>query len=297
MIAPPAIEETFSRHRPMLFGLAYRMLGSGADAEDVVQDAFVRWLQGGERDVQSPKSYLAAIVVRLCIDRQRSARARRETYSGPWLPEPLPGDQDEGPAQTALLRESLSYAFLVMLERLAPLERAVFVLREAFEYDYPEIGAIVGKSEANCRQILHRARERVADCRPRFDVPEEQQQRVTEQFLRASLGGGLDALLRLLTDDAVLTVDGGGKVAAAGTRPVHGARNVARGMLGGLSKLPAGVMARIERINGQPAIVGYVDGRPIGVVLLEIAGERIRSFFLVLNPDKLGRLRQLSQPA
>jgi RNA polymerase sigma-70 factor (ECF subfamily) len=231
--------------------------------------------------------------VRLCIDQLRSARAQHEIYVGPWLPEPIPTGQHQELTETAVLAESLSFAFLVMLESLAPLERAVFLLREVFDYDYAEIAAIVGKSDANCRQVLHRAHQHLGQRRPRFDVSHEQQERITYQFLRASTSGDMQGLLNLLTDDIVFTGDGGGK-GRAGLMPVYGADKVARGLIGGLLKTPPGVQARIEEINGQPAIVGYLDGRPYGVLLLDIEGERVRRVFAVVNPDKLHRLEEHS---
>jgi len=264
------------------------MLGSATDAEDIVQEAFLRWLQeSDEEKVQSPRAYLSTVVVRLCIDQLRSAKVQREIYVGPWLPEPIPTGQYQELSERAVLTESLSFAFLVMLESLGPLERAVFLLREVFDYDYAEIAAIVGKSEANCRQTLHRAHQHLGQHRPRFDVSHEQQERITYQFLRASVSGDMQGLLNLLADDIVFTGDSGGK-AQAGLRPVHGADKVARGMLGGLSKwLPPRVQPRVEEVNGQLAIVGYLDDYPYGVMILDIAGERVRGVYVVLNPDKL----------
>jgi RNA polymerase sigma-70 factor (ECF subfamily) len=281
--------EIFNQYRGLLFSIAYRMLGSGTDAEDIVQEAFVHWMEARAEDVQSPRAYLCAIVVRLCIDQLRSARAQREVYTGPWLPEPIPTGPRPELAQTALLAESLSFAFLVMLENLKPLERAVFLLRQVFEYDYAEIAEIVGKSEANCRQILHRAQQRLGERRPRFAVSHEQQERITHQFLRASTSGDMQGLLNLLTADIVLTADGGGK-APAGLRPVHGADRVSRGFIGSMLKMPPGVVARVEEINGQPALVGYLDGQPYGVVLLEVEQDRVSRVYIVMNPDKLGWL-------
>ena len=216
-------------------------------------------------------------------------RARREQYIGPWLPEPLATGTDAEPAATALLVESLSFAFLVLLEQLAPLERAVFLLRDVFDYSYGEIAAIVGKSAANCRQVLHRAREHLGAQRPRFDVSPATHARITAQFLQATTSGDIDGLLRLLRDDVVFVADSGGK-APASRRPVHGRDNVARGMVGFLRLVPAGLQARIATINGQSAIVGYVDGRPYGVMFLEIVEERVGRVYTVLNPDKLGGL-------
>jgi RNA polymerase sigma-70 factor (ECF subfamily) len=288
LTAGTEIGPTFDQHRPRLFGLAYRMLGSAADAEDIVQDAFVRWLQAEGDEVRSPGSYLSTVVVRLCIDQLRSARARHETYTGPWLPEPVPSAQFEDSADRAILSESLSFAFLLMLQHLSPVERAVFLLREVFDYDYAEIAGMLDKSEANCRQVLHRAHRRLDEKEIRYTASPEQQRRVTEQFLRAATNGDMEGLLNLLTEDAVFTGDGGG-LAPAGRRPVYGSANVARGMLGGLSKLPAGLSTQIEEINGQPAIAGYHAGRCIGVALLDVDGDRVRNIYLVLNPAKLGR--------
>jgi RNA polymerase sigma-70 factor, ECF subfamily len=282
---PENTTELFNQYRVLLFSIAYRMLGSATDAEDIVQEAFLRWLQASEEEVQSPKAYLSAVVVRLCIDQLRSARVQRELYVGPWLPEPLPTGQRQELVETAVLAESLSFAFLVMLESLGPLERAVFLLREVFDYDYSEIAAIVGKSEANCRQVLHRAHQHLGQRRPRFDVSSEQQERITSQFLRASTDGDMQGLLNLLTDDIVLVGDGGGK-AQAGLKPIHGADKVVRGFLGTLRKMPP-THVGIEEINGQLAIVGYLKERPYGVALFDIEGERIRNIYTVVNPDKL----------
>jgi RNA polymerase sigma-70 factor (ECF subfamily) len=288
LISGAEIGPTFAQHRPRLFGLAYRMLGSAADAEDIVQDAFVRWLQADEEQVHSPGSYLSTVVVRLCIDQLRSARARHETYTGPWLPEPVPSAQFGDSGDSAILKESLSFAFLLMLQRLSPVERAVFLLREVFDYDYAEIAEMLDKSEANCRQVLHRAHRRLDQEEIRFAVTPEQQRQVTEQFVRAATSGDMEGLLNLLTEDAVFTSDGGG-IVPAGRRAVHGRDNVARGTLGGLSKLPAGLVVQIEDVNGQPAIAGYHAGRCIGVGLLDVIGGQVRNVYLVLNPAKLGR--------
>lgn len=277
--------QLFEQYRGLLFSIAYRLLGSASDAEDIVQESFLRWMQADTSQVQSPKAYLSTMVVRLCLDQLRSARARREVYVGPWLPEPIATGQHQELVETPILAESLSFAFLVLLETLAPLERAVFVLREVFDYDYADIAAMVEKSEANCRQIFHRAQQRLQERRSRFAVSSEQQQRITTQFLRASTGGDMQGLLNLLTEEVVFTGDGGGKV-RVGHR-VRGANKVARGTLAGLRPLLSMMQARIEEINGQPAIVGYLDGHPYGVVVLDLEGERIRHIYAVVNPDKL----------
>lgn len=281
--------EIFEQQRGLLFGIAYRMLGSVTDAEDIVQESFVRWLQTGDVDVQAPRSYLSTIVVRLCLDQLRSARARRESYIGPWLPEPLATGMQSEPSETAMLAESLSFAFLVMLEQLGPLERAVFLLRDVFDYEYAEIAAMVGKSEVNCRQALHRARQRLGRREPRFDVPHAQHERITTQFMQATTSGDMQGLLKLLTDDVVFTADSDGK-APAGLKPVRGRDKVARGMSGFLRLMPPGLQARIATVNGRPAIMGYVDGRPYGVMLLELEDEQVSRVYAVLNPNKLAWL-------
>jgi RNA polymerase sigma-70 factor, ECF subfamily len=286
-------DQAFSEYRPLLFGIAYRMLGSATDAEDIVQDAFVRWLQRPDQ-LDSPSSYLSTVVVRLCIDQLRSARSRREAYVGPWLPEPIKLDQISGPEDTAIMRESVSFAFLLILQTLNPVERAVFLLREVFDYDYPAIAAAVERSEANCRQIFHRARQRLQAPETRYEMPYAQQERLTEQFLQAVTEGDMQELLRLLSDDAVLVADGGGKV-PAGIKPVEGAGRVARGMLGGISRNFAAFVPRLEEVNGQPAIVGYIDGQPAGVALFELTGDRIRRVFLVVNPDKMDALKRAAR--
>ncbi|WP_242527390.1 RNA polymerase sigma-70 factor [Ktedonosporobacter rubrisoli] len=281
--------QVFNQYRWLLFSIAYRMLGSATDAEDIVQEAFVRWLQASEEEVKSPRAYLSTVVVHLCIDFQRSAQARREVYVGPYLPEPLGTHLRPELIETPLLAESLSFAFLVLLESLPPLERAVFLLREVFEYNYDEIATIVGKGEANCRQILHRAREHLEQRQRRFEVSPDQQERITYQFMQASNNGDMQGLLKLLADDIVFTGDSNGKV-RAGLKPVKGRDKVARGMLGGLRLLAVDMETRIEEINAQPAIVGYVNGRPFGVVLLDIEGGLIQHVYAVLNPDKLSWL-------
>ena len=283
---------TFDEHRPLLFSIAYRMLGSVMDAEDVLQEAFLRWQRVPEEEIRSPKSYLSAIVTRLCIDQLRSAKARREEYVGPWLPEPLPSEQGSGGAAT--LDESLSMAFLVLLESLTPVERAVFLLREVFDYDYEEIADLVGKSEANCRQIARRARQSVAARRPRFEHSPEQEERLTKSFIEACMEGDMEALLEMLSEDITLYSDGGGKARAA-LRPIHGADNVARFLFGIIRKAPPGLVVRRTRINGQPGIVGYyADGRPQSVTTLEVAEGRIRAIHIVVNPEKLQNIPRMS---
>ena len=278
--------EDFERYRSLLFSIAYRMLGSVTDAEDIVQEAYLRWREAPEAEIRSPKSYLSAVVTRLSIDRLRSARVQREEYVGPWLPEPLVSERIEEVSDSIELDESLSIAFLVLLESLNPVERAVFLLREVFDYDYEEISRLVGKSEDNCRQIAHRARQSVAARRPRFERSPEQEQRLTRQFLEACMSGDMEGLVGLLSEDVTLWSDGGGKVAAA-PYPIHSPERVARFLLGVLRTVPPDFSARPVQINGGPGVVGYVDGHPTSVVALDVADGRLRGVRIVVNPEKL----------
>jgi len=290
MVAQDDRVARFEAQRSYLFPIAYRLLGSVSDAEDVLQDAFLRWDRINPDEVQNPRAFLATTVVRLCMDQLRSARARREVYVGPWLPEPLITTGKADLTDTVILRESLSFAFLLMLEKLSPLERAVFVLREVFDYDYADIAPIVDKSEANCRQAFHRARQRIAEDQKRFEPSREQQERMTEEFLRATTNGDVQGLLDLLAEEVVSVADGGGKAKGlAGLRPIVTRDRVVRGFLGNLQKLPPD-RAWIEEVNGQPAIVATRDGKPYGIVLLELGDGRITRLYSVVNPDKLGSI-------
>lgn len=287
--------EDFDRHRPLLFSIAYRMLGSVMDAEDVVQEAFVRWREAPEGEVRSPKAYLSAVVTRLCIDHLRSARVKREEYVGPWLPEPLLTEQVTDLGGALALEESLSMAFLVLLESLTPTERAVFLMREVFGYDYEEIARVVGKSEANCRQISRRARQSVVARRPRFESSPEQEERLMGSFLQASLSGDMEGLLALLSEDVTLYSDGGGKTRAA-LNPIHGADKVARFLSGILRKVPPGFAVRQTQVNGRSGLIGYFgDGSPQSVVTLDVAEGNIRAIRLVVNPEKLRAVPPLDE--
>ena len=283
--------ETFNRYRPLLFSIAYRMLGTVADAEDIVQEAYLRWQGASSDEVRSPKAFLSTVATRLCIDQLKSARAQREVYVGPWLPEPLLTGEMPDMTQTLELTESISFAFLLLLESLAPVERAAFLLREVFDYSYPEIASIVGKSEDNCRQMVHRAKQHMKERRPRFSVSREEQEQVTKRFIEVCQGGDIQGLLSLLAPDATLASDGGGKVQAA-RNILHGASSVARFMFGILAKLPpdADLKVEVTDVNGQPGIVGYINGKPDSVTTLDISDGRIVGVNIVVNPDKLSTI-------
>jgi RNA polymerase sigma-70 factor, ECF subfamily len=279
----------FDMHRGVLFSIAYRMLGTRADAEDVVQEAYLRWQQADVASVESPRAFLTTVVTRLCIDQLRSARVRREEYVGPWLPEPILTDPAPPPDQTAALADSLSMAFLVMLESLSPVERAAFLLREVFDYEYSEIAAALDKSEAACRQIVKRARESVAERRPRFAPSPEHRDRLTQEFVSACATGDMNALLATLSSDITLFSDGGGKTRAA-LNPIHGPDRVARFLLGLLAKRPASYRTRPAVINGEPGVISYIDGRLFSTLTLHVGPSGIEGIFIVLNPEKLARI-------
>lgn len=280
--------EGYEELRPYLFSIAYRMMGSVSEAEDIVQEAFLRW-QRAPKDVSSPRAFLSKVVTRLCLDELGSARARRETYVGPWLPEPLVGevaDVSEG-AERA---ESLSIAFLVVLESLSPLERAVFLLRDVFDYDYAEIAEFVDRSEDACRQIAHRAKQHLAARRPRFVATREERDEITSRFLQACAMGDLDSLRRLLSHDITLWSDGGGKVRAA-RRPIDGPDKVARFVLGILKKAPAGATTQIVPVNGQAGVLVYDDDGLASLLTLDVGEGAVQGIHIIANPDKLQSIR------
>jgi RNA polymerase sigma-70 factor (ECF subfamily) len=241
----------FDRYRPLLFSIAYRMLGSVADAEDILQEAFLRWHGAADGEIQSTRAFLVTIVSRLCINHLQSARVRREEYVGQWLPEPIVTGPQSDPLEISRVDESLSIAFMVLLERLSPVERAVFLLREVFEYEYSEIAGMIGKDEANCRQILRRAHQHMAENRPRFKPSPESRQQLLTKFLQATTTGNLDMLVAMLSSDAVLHSDGGGKAPAV-PNLVYGADHVARGLLGGMKKFASGANQRRARCRQLP---------------------------------------------
>jgi RNA polymerase sigma-70 factor (ECF subfamily) len=291
----------FDRFRGLLFSIAYRMLGSVADAEDILQEAFIRWHRASEVEVRSTRAFLVTVVSRLCINHLQSARVQREEYVGQWLPEPIVTEANADPFTISRVDESLSMAFLVLLERLGPVERAVFLLREVFDYEYAEIAQAVGKDEANCRQILRRARQhmargRVAEVRPRFKASSEQREQLLTNFLQATSTGDLERLVALLSSDAELRSDGGGKAPAV-PNLVYGADNVARAILGGLRKLvPKNLTSRLARVNGEPGVVSYLEGRPYSVLTLHVTEDRIKTIYIVTNPEKLAHFDSLPAP-
>ncbi len=284
-------DETFADLRPLLFSIAYRMLGSVSEAEDVVQEAFLRHqraLADGV-EIESPKAYLSAAVTRIAIDQLRSARVRRETYVGQWLPEPLlTNGAAEDPAAHAEEADSLSMAFLLLLERLSPVERAVFLLHDVFSYGYDEIATIVGKSEANCRQLASRARGHIQSEKPRFDTSRRERDELAARFFAAVGDGDLDGLVELLAADVVVYGDGGGK-APQWAAPIVGVDRVAR-LFAGLGRQMRDLGIRVERrqVNGQPgAIVLDPDGRLTNVFSLDIVDGAVQTIRSVINPDKL----------
>ncbi|MDF5755471.1 sigma-70 family RNA polymerase sigma factor [Spongiactinospora sp. TRM90649] len=280
----------FEEHRGMLFGIAYRMLGSVADAEDILQDAWLRW-NDVDDPVDNPRAYLARTVTNLSINRLRSAAVQRESYVGPWLPEPLVSSPDAADGLES--SESVSMAVLVVLESLSPLERAVFVLKEAFGFSYSEIGEAVDRTEAAVRQVGHRARTHVQERRPRYPASDEERRRVTERFVAAATGGDINAMMTLLAPEVTTWTDGGGKVRAA-LRPIHGADKIARWLVAVLSKEEE-LSMRFARVNGQLGVVLGLGGSVDSVVAFDLEDGKISAIWLVRNPEKLRGLHWADQ--
>lgn len=269
------------------------MLGSGADSEDLLQETFIRWQEAPLAQIESPKAFLITIVSRLCINQLQSARVRREEYVGQWLPEPMVTSPFPDPSLTPPFDDSLSLAFLVVLERLNPVERAVFLLREVFDYEYSEIAQILDQKEPACRQVLRRARQHIAEGQPRFDPSPEEREKLFKRFLDASARGDTAGLVALLSDHVVLYADGGGKSAAV-PLPIWGPEKVARFILRAPAKfLPKDLVRRVVGINGQPGVVSYHGGRPFSAFTVDISDGRIQKIYIVANPEKLSRLPQL----
>jgi len=281
--------ENFNQHRPILFGIAYRMLGSATEAEDILQDAFLRFQTRSSEEIKSPKAFLSKIVTRLCLNHLNSARVRREMYVGPWLPEPIRSTKLAELANTPISDyDSISMAFLVLLENLTPPERAVFLLREVFDYTYEEIAEILGKSEVACRKLFSRAKKYISSNRPRFKSSPEEHRQILESFMQAAGEGELGGLMNLLAEGVTFWADGGGKARGAATRPVIGRSNVARFVLGTSRSLPPGANFEVLDVNGQPAIVIRTrEGAPLTVITIDVGEGTIYCVRAIANPDKL----------
>ena len=279
----------FENYRPLMFAIAYRMLGSAADAEDIVQDAYLRYQAVPPETILSPKAFLSTIVTRLSLTRLQSAHTQRETYIGPWLPEPVLTEHDSrsSPTEQLSLQDSLSMAFMVLLEELTPLERAVFLLREVFDYDYDEIAEMVGKEDTACRQLFSRAKKHIAAHRPRFRPDRETHRRLLERFLQAVRTGEMDGLMRLLADDVTLWADGGGKARGAAIHPLHGREVVARFVLASTRFVDGDYRVEITDINGEPAMILRAGGQARVVLFVTVTRGRLREIRVIGNPDKL----------
>ncbi|CDO90581.1 RNA polymerase subunit sigma-24 [Mycobacterium triplex] len=296
MIATGEHAERFTLLRPLLFTIAYEILGSATEADDVLQDSYLRWADVDLSAVHDTKSYLAQLVTRQALNALRAGARRREEYVGPWLPEPLLLD-DQDPSTDVVLAESVSMAMLVLLETLSPDERAVFVLREVFGFDYGEIADAVGKPAATVRQVAHRAREHVRARRKRFDTDPARNAEITAQFLATAASGDVDGLMAMLAPDATWMADSGGKVSAA-RRPVVGADKVARAVAGLMRKAAAVLRVEMVTCNSAPAVLLYLGDQLEGVITLEIIDDKITNFYVMRNPDKLtalARTRDISR--
>jgi RNA polymerase sigma-70 factor (ECF subfamily) len=291
-VATDTETDVFEEHRPVLMGVAYRMLGRVADAEDVVQEAWLRWSGADRSEVREPRAYLVRVTTRLAIDRLRQVKARGETYVGPWLPEPYVtdfGDTVPDTADQAVLADSVSLAVLVVMESLSPLERAVFVLREAFGYPYADIAAMLDRGEPAVRQLAGRARRHVEERRPRFEVDPVRRRDLTERFLAAAGGGDLEGLMSLLAPDVRLVGDSGGK-SKAPLRVLQSADHVGRFLVGIAERGVADITWRFLELNGGPAVLILSGGKPDSVFQLDILDGRIQSVYIIRNPDKLRAL-------
>ncbi|HZB09660.1 MAG TPA: RNA polymerase sigma-70 factor [Rubrobacter sp.] len=297
----------FDEHRSLLIAVAYRILGSVTDAEDTVQEAWLRWSGVNPSDVRDPRAFLVRVTTRLAIDRLRRAKIRRESYVGPWLPEPILTGRDV--AEEVALAESVSMAMLVVLETLSPLERAVFVLREAFGLRYAEIADILGRKEEAVRQLGRRARDHIQERRSRFDTDESEQRRVTERFLEATSTGDLEALMAVLSPEVTLVADGGGR-ALAPRRPIRGAEKVAAFLLAvateermarflrsvGSEPIVADLRVRVAPVNGESGLLVVSGDKPISALVLDVSEGVVRTIHLVANPEKLAGVRGIETP-
>ncbi|MFI7113251.1 RNA polymerase sigma factor SigJ [Nonomuraea sp. NPDC050227] len=288
--------DVFGGHRELLFSIVYNMLGSVSDTEDVLQDTWLAWSSRDPDEIGNPRAYLVRIAVNQALAHQSALRRRRETYVGPWLPEPLvtAADGAADGAEDVVRGESVSLALLVVLETLTPLERAVFVLHEVFAFQHAEIAGMLGRSPAAVRQLAHRAREHVQARRPRYRVDAHVQQEVTERFVAAAFGGDLDALMELLAPEVTLWADGGGKSVVGGPRPVRGRDKVARLLVARTAQPMEGLDIQYRETNGDPSAVVFVDNAPFAVMVVDLTsdGSQVRDIYTVANPDKLSRVRK-----
>ena len=283
-----AVEEEFETHRRQMLGLAYRMTGSLSDAEDIVQDAYVRWQGVDQSTVRQPRAFLSTMVTRRCLDAWKSAKTRRETYVGPWLPEPVIGEQALGADGATDLAEDVSMALMLALERLSPVERAAFILHDVFDSSYTDVAQMLERNEASCRQLVARARARVRSQRLRFQPTRDQHERVLRAFVAAITTGDVKALRETLVEDAVLHTDGGGRVLAA-LRPIGGRDKVARFLIGVTRRFPPAPSARFVacEINGTPGFVIEDQGRVVQSMAFDLRGDRLEAIYVVRNPEKL----------
>lgn len=285
--------DPFEQYRSLLFAMAYRMLASAMEAEDIVQEAYLRYRATPPASIRTLKSFLTTVVHHLCIDHLKSAQVRRENYVGPWLPEPIITGDDAArmsPLGQIIDRESISLAFLVLLESLSPLERAVFLLREVFDYEYAEIAQITGRDEAACRQLFSRAKKHIRENRPRFPASPEAHLKMVGRFMDAFIAGDIEGLTSLLAEDVTVWSDGGGKVAGAARHPIRGREKVARAAISLVANAPEGTTFEVFEVNGLPALLIRVKGQIVGVLSLEVEGDVIRAVRNVANPDKLAHL-------
>jgi RNA polymerase sigma-70 factor (ECF subfamily) len=282
--------ESFETYRTYLFSIAYRMLGSAMDAEDMVQEAYLRYQATPPETIRSLKAYLTTILTRLCMDQLKLARHKREVYVGPWLPEPILAaetPETTDPEKRVDMAESIALAFLVLLEQLQPFERAVFLLRESFDYEFAEIADMLGKSEAACRRSFSRAKQHLKEHRPRFPASRETHQQLLTGFVQAVEQGDMSTLTSLLAEDVVLWADGGGKRKQAVLRPIHGPDAVARMARGTMRNLPEGYSVSFAAVNGLPSLIVRIHDQVFAVLSIEVEANQIRTVYVIANPDKL----------